>query len=59
MQRRKPDMIAFSELRGKHAPQHERHGHIPGVAVGDSFGGRGPLAILGLHADMMKGIMAR
>jgi hypothetical protein len=52
-------MIAFSELRDKHAPQQELHRHIPGVAVGDSVGGRGPLAILGLHADMMKGIMAR
>ncbi|WIA40211.1 hypothetical protein OEZ86_013596 [Tetradesmus obliquus] len=55
----KPDMIAHSELRGQHAPQVDVHGHIPGVAVGDSFGGRGPLAMLGLHCDMMKGIMAR
>ncbi|KAF6255206.1 hypothetical protein COO60DRAFT_1462324 [Scenedesmus sp. NREL 46B-D3] len=55
----KPDMIAFKELRGRHALPGELHGHIPGVAVGASFGGRGPLAILGLHADMMRGIMAR
>jgi hypothetical protein len=52
-------MIAYSELRGKLSPEQELHGHIPGVAVGDAFGGRGPLAILGLHADMMKGISAR
>ncbi|KAF6256651.1 PUA-like domain-containing protein [Scenedesmus sp. NREL 46B-D3] len=52
-------MIAFKELRGRHALPGELHGHIPGVAVGASFGGRGPLAILGLHADMMRGIMAR
>jgi hypothetical protein len=28
-------------------------------AVTGSFGGHGLLAVLGLHADMMKGIMAR
>jgi hypothetical protein len=31
-------------------------GHVPGVAVGQQFLGRGQLAILGLHSQMMKGI---
>lgn len=57
-QRAKPDMIAYSELRGEHTPT-ESHGHIPGVRVGQEFQGRGELAILGLHTQMMRGIMAR
>jgi hypothetical protein len=33
-----------------------RHGHIPGAEVGEVFGGRGELAVLGLHGKMMSGI---
>jgi hypothetical protein len=28
------------------------YGHVPGVAVGDVFDGRGALAVLGLHAQV-------
>ena len=48
-------MIAFKELRGQLAPK-KMHGHIPGVEVGARFGGRGEIAILGIHAQMMRGI---
>ena len=52
---RKPDMIAFKELRSELTPE-RRHGHIAGVEVGARFGGRGELAILGVHTQMMRGI---
>ena len=48
-------MIAFKELRGQLAPK-RMHGHIPGVEVGARFGGRGEVAILGIHTQMMRGI---
>ncbi|WIA33832.1 hypothetical protein OEZ86_006940 [Tetradesmus obliquus] len=56
--RAKPDMIAYKELRVDFPPR-EVHGHIPGVTVGQAFLGRGELAILGLHTQMMRGIMSR
>lgn len=59
MQEAKPDMIAYSKLRGQYTPKVPIYGHIPGVKIGDEFSGRGELAILGLHTDMMRGIMAR
>ena len=52
---RKPDMIAFKELRNGLTPERV-HGHIAGVDVGARFGGRGELAILGVHTQMMRGI---
>jgi hypothetical protein len=58
LQRAKPDMIAYKELRQTFPPA-ERHGHVPGIRVGQSFLGRGELAILGLHMQMMRGIMSR
>jgi hypothetical protein len=51
-------MIAYKELR-QTFPVTERHGHIPGVRVGQSFLGRGELAIVGLHTQMMRGILSR
>ena len=33
-----------------------RHGHIPGVNVGDIFSGRGEAAAVGVHNMMMQGI---
>ena len=48
-------MIAFKELRGQLAPKRV-HGHIPGVEVGARFEGRGEIAILGIHTQMMRGI---
>ena len=33
-----------------------RHGHIPGVDVGDIFSGRGEAAAVGVHNMMMQGI---
>ncbi|KAL3157789.1 hypothetical protein ABBQ32_012213 [Trebouxia sp. C0010 RCD-2024] len=53
--RRKPDMIAHKELRGQLSPPRV-HGHIPGVELGARFGGRGEIAILGIHTQMMRGI---
>lgn len=53
--RAKPDMIAFSELKDKLAPPRQ-HGHVAGVKPGDQFKGRGQLAILSLHSQMMRGI---
>lgn len=32
------------------------YGHIPGVAVGAAFVGRGELDMLGLHSQMLRGI---
>eukprot|EP00878_Enallax_costatus_P005717 GHUV01005995.1.p1 GENE.GHUV01005995.1~~GHUV01005995.1.p1 ORF type:complete len:555 (+),score=157.92 GHUV01005995.1:244-1665(+) len=58
MKTAKPDMIAYSKLRGQYTPAVPIHGHIPGVQVGDEFSGRGELAILGLHTEMMRGIMS-
>ncbi|KAL6763853.1 SAD/SRA domain-containing protein [Haematococcus lacustris] len=55
--RPKPDMVAFSELRKKWLPSQQTYGHIPGVAIGDVFQGRGELAIVGLHQNMMTGIL--
>jgi len=51
---RKPDMIAFKEL--KQLTPERVHGHIAGVEVGARFGGRGEVAILGIHSQMMRGI---
>lgn len=36
-----------------------KYGHIAGVSVGDEFLGRGELAVLGLHSQIMPGIDAR
>jgi hypothetical protein len=54
----KPDMQASSQIRTKFPRQVRSglYGHIPGVAVGDAFAGRGQLVVLGLHSQMMKGI---
>ena len=51
----KPDMVAFSRLRKELTPP-DTHGHVPGVSVGDTFSGRGELAILGLHTQILRGI---
>ena len=51
---RKPDMIAFKEL--KQLSPERVHGHIAGVELGARFGGRGEVAILGIHTQMMRGI---
>ena len=48
-------MIAYKELRGQSSPA-RAHGHIAGVEVGACFGGRGEVAILGIHTQMMRGI---
>lgn len=53
--RAKPDMIAFSELRGRLAPE-RRHGAMPGVKPGDKFSCTGQLAILSLHSAIPRGI---
>jgi len=54
VQQAKPDMKAASDHRD---PSRERrYGHLPGVAVGDEFVGRGELAVLGLHSQIMQGI---
>lgn len=52
---RKPDMVAFKELRTEYTPP-RTHGHIEGIPVGMKLRGRGEAAILGIHQQMMKGI---
>ena len=52
---RKPDMIAFKELKTQLSPDRV-HGHIAGIEVGARFGGRGEVAIMGIHTQMMRGI---
>jgi hypothetical protein len=54
----KPDMQACSQLKEQMGSDIRSgvFGHVPGVAVGQQFLGRGQLAILGLHSQMMKGI---
>jgi hypothetical protein len=47
-------MKAYSQVR--EASRAGIYGHIPGVVVGQKFEGRGPLAALGLHNQMMRGI---
>ena len=51
----KPDMVAYKMLRPTLTPP-ESYGHLPGIKVGDRFSGRGELAILGLHRQILKGI---
>ena len=54
---KKPDMVAFKELRGIWTPE-QQHGQIEGVPVGLKLNGRGEAAILGLHTQILKGIDA-
>lgn len=51
-------MIAFKMLREALTPT-SMHGHIPGVEIGARFGGRGEVAIVGIHTQMMRGIDSR
>lgn len=48
-------MIAFSQLKGDLTPP-KTYAHIAGVEIGARFGGRGEVAILGIHTQMMRGI---
>lgn len=50
----KPDMQAARFM--KETTRVGLYGHIPGVAVGADFIGRGELCVLGLHTQMMRGI---
>lgn len=50
----KPDMQAYSKV--KETARMGIYGHIPGVALGQQYEGRGLLAALGLHNQIMKGI---
>lgn len=49
-------MRASKDVREAEGDRSGIYGHIPGVAVSDAFEGRGELAVLGLHTQMMKGI---
>ena len=51
-------MIAYKELREELTPQ-LAHGHLPGIPPGFEVFGRGELAILGLHTQIVRGIDAR
>ena len=51
---RKPDMVAFKELREKWTPR--CHGEIDGVPIGLKVSGRGEAAILGIHRNILSGI---
>jgi hypothetical protein len=52
-------MIAARNVKEAEGDKSGIYGHIPGVAVSDVFEGRGELAVLGLHTQMMKGINNR
>jgi hypothetical protein len=45
-------MIAFKETKGRLKPP--RFGEIPGVRIGSEWHGRGEVAIVGLHTQMMR-----
>jgi hypothetical protein len=47
-------MQAYSKV--KETARMGIYGHIPGVALGQQYEGRGLLAALGLHNQIMKGI---
>lgn len=51
----KPDMISCKMLKGALTPT-KAYGHISGVDIGARFGGRGEIAIVGIHTQMMRGI---
>ncbi|KAG1666349.1 hypothetical protein FOA52_007887 [Chlamydomonas sp. UWO 241] len=53
----KPDMQAYKSLNKELTPK-DVYGHVPGIAVGDTFNGRGEAAILGLHVRILQGIDA-
>jgi hypothetical protein len=58
VQKFKPDMQASKKMKetSRDRIREGIYGHIPGVAVGAAFVGRGELDMLGLHSNMMKGI---
>ena len=59
---RKPDMVAFKELRFRYqhgGADEPEHGALPGVPVGLTLRGRGEAAILGIHTSILSGIDAR
>ncbi|XRB16608.1 histone-lysine N-methyltransferase [Pseudoscourfieldia marina] len=49
----KPDMTAWGDCK-KAFDIPRRHGHIPGVNVGDIFSGRGEAAAVGVHMMMQR-----
>lgn len=55
-ERKKPDMIAFKELRSKYLPSRRKHGKLQGVPFGIWLNGRGEAAILGIHQNILSGI---
>jgi hypothetical protein len=52
LQRAKPDMIAYSEVRARTPAA--RFGPVPGVRLGSEWIGRGEAAVVGLHKQMMR-----
>ena len=50
--RAKPDMIAFAATKDRLAPP--AFGEVPGVRLGSEWNGRGEVAIVGLHRQMMR-----
>lgn len=55
MGQRKPDMVAFGQMRELVTPE-EVVGHIPGIDIGSQFRGKGEVAIVGLHCNINSGI---
>ncbi|KAG1667841.1 hypothetical protein FOA52_011029 [Chlamydomonas sp. UWO 241] len=51
----KPDMQAYKSLNEELTPKNV-YGHVPGIAVGETFNGRGDAAIFGLHGRIQAGI---
>lgn len=61
VQAAKPDMQACRVLKDKYDYHSASHvfGHIAGVSVGARFNGRGEVAIVGLHPQILRGIHCR
>ena len=51
-------MTANSRLGPRLRPP-RRHGHVPGVGIGDTFADKGELAICGVHNNITSGIDAK
>lgn len=60
IQQKKPDMVAYKELRHTWIPsqRNRQHGELPGVPIGLCLRSRGEAAILGIHQKILSGIDA-
>ncbi|KAK9862928.1 hypothetical protein WJX84_006804 [Apatococcus fuscideae] len=53
----KEDMVVNKQMKAeKGVHVLDMHGHIPGIVPGDTFRGKGELAVLGIHRSIPEGI---